>query len=327
VRRTLIPVIVILLAVALALPTMVYADTGTYIVQQGDTLSLIAGRLGVSSYMEIVELTNTMHGTDSSFAFIENPNVIEIGWKLAIPGSKTAALLGAVEQTDIAVEQTANLAALGVLDLVAPTDEALAGLPQGTIDAINAQIPAMYNAMVAALKDVAAYTVFMPTGASWARLSDAQLQTLVNDEATRTATWRNHVVSGTLMAAQLTDGQTLTTLAGQTLTVSRAGEQVSINGLPVVRADIEPPTGVLGSKGTIHVVDGILLTAGAVPQVGQGYTVVAGDTLFTIAARLLGDGHRYMEIVELTNAAGAGYAFIEDPNVIEIGWVLAIPAQ
>jgi hypothetical protein len=34
-----------------------------------------------------------------------------------------------------------------------------------------------------------------------------------------------------------------------------------------------------------------------------------------------------MEIVELTNKSGGGYAFIENPNLIEIGWMLAIPAR
>lgn len=58
------------------------------------------------------------------------------------------------------------------------------------------------------------------------------------------------------------------------------------------------------------------------------YTVVAGDTLYKIAQSLLGDGDRYLEIVELTNEMNAeddSYAFIEDPNLIEIGWKLAVP--
>ena len=55
------------------------------------------------------------------------------------------------------------------------------------------------------------------------------------------------------------------------------------------------------------------------------YTVVAGDTLFEIARDQLGVGDRYLEIVELTNklnAADDTYAFIENPDLIEIGWVL-----
>ncbi len=58
------------------------------------------------------------------------------------------------------------------------------------------------------------------------------------------------------------------------------------------------------------------------------YIVVQGDTLIGIASRLLGDGSRYPEIVELTNARHAidsSYARIEDPALIQVGWKLAIP--
>ena len=58
------------------------------------------------------------------------------------------------------------------------------------------------------------------------------------------------------------------------------------------------------------------------------YVVVERDTLFQITARLLGDGNRYLEIIELTherNARDPTYAFIENPDVIEVGWKLAIP--
>ncbi len=72
----------------------------------------------------------------------------------------------------------------------------------------------------------------------------------------------------------------------------------------------------------------LLLVAPVAFAEGGAYTVAAGDTLFEIAAKLLGDGNRYLEIVQLTNeqhAEDSGYAFIENPNLIEIGWKLAVP--
>ena len=72
----------------------------------------------------------------------------------------------------------------------------------------------------------------------------------------------------------------------------------------------------------------LLVVAPASLAAPDDYTVVAGDTLFKIAAKLLGDGNRYLEIVELTNSTSASdssYAFIENPDLIEIGWKLAIP--
>jgi ABC-type transport system substrate-binding protein len=68
---------------------------------------------------------------------------------------------------------------------------------------------------------------------------------------------------------------------------------------------------------------------GSVPAaLAEDYAVVSGDTLFQISARLLGDGNRYLEIVEATNAKNAtdsSYAFIENPDLILVGWKLEVP--
>ncbi|MEA3407170.1 MAG: ABC transporter substrate-binding protein [Chloroflexota bacterium] len=72
----------------------------------------------------------------------------------------------------------------------------------------------------------------------------------------------------------------------------------------------------------------LLVVAPVAAQEQGTYTVVAGDTLYEIAAKLLGDGDRYLEIVQLTNemnAEDSSYAFIENPDLIEVGWKLAIP--
>ena len=47
------------------------------------------------------------------------------------------------------------------------------------------------------------------------------------------------------------------------------------------------------------------------------YTVVAGDTLFNIAEKLLGDGNRYQEL--------AAHNGIANPDHIEVGQVINIP--
>jgi uncharacterized surface protein with fasciclin (FAS1) repeats len=328
VKRTRTLLIALALLAMLAGPATVAADPGSYTVQRGDTLGGIARALGVPSYMHLVEATNARHQTDPSFAFIENPNLIYAGWKLAVPGGQAATLLDQAEALDPAVKQTDNLATLGIFDLVAPSEASLAGRPQETIDLIGTQLPSMYQMMVDTLKGQAAYTLFLPTGDGWARLSDAQLQTLANDGAIRTQVWQHHIVSGRVTAADLTDGAMLTALDGGQLAVARTGDQITINGLPLVRADLQPPTGQLASRGLLHVVDGILLPGDPVAAApGRDYTVVGGDTLFKIAARLLGDGRRYMEIIELTNSAGAGYATIVNPDLIHVGWVLAVPGR
>jgi LysM repeat protein len=49
------------------------------------------------------------------------------------------------------------------------------------------------------------------------------------------------------------------------------------------------------------------------------YTVQSGDTLGTIAAKLLGSSSRYMEIYNLNTD------ILSNPNLIQIGQVLTLP--
>lgn len=61
---------------------------------------------------------------------------------------------------------------------------------------------------------------------------------------------------------------------------------------------------------------------------GQAYVVQADDTLWKLAEKYLGDGHRYPEIISATNAAAAqdtAFAVINDPNVIHAGSSIWIP--
>jgi ABC-type transport system substrate-binding protein len=62
------------------------AQPGDYVVQPGDTLSRIAGSLlgDASRYGEIIALTNAMHTVDPSYAQIQDPARIQVGWRLAI---------------------------------------------------------------------------------------------------------------------------------------------------------------------------------------------------------------------------------------------------
>ena len=72
----------------------------------------------------------------------------------------------------------------------------------------------------------------------------------------------------------------------------------------------------------------ILLVSLPVPVLAEDVVVVGGDTLSKLAAQYLGDGTRYLEIVEATNAkneSDSSYAFIENPDLIEVGWKLDIP--
>lgn len=66
-----------------------------YTVQADDWLSKIADKLlgDVAAYPAIIAATNQKHTADTSFAEVTNPDLIEVGWKLCVPGAADAQAL------------------------------------------------------------------------------------------------------------------------------------------------------------------------------------------------------------------------------------------
>ncbi len=62
------------------------------VIQAEDWLSKIANKFygDPLAYTAIVEATNAKAATDDSYANIDNPDIIEVGWKLCIPAGETA---------------------------------------------------------------------------------------------------------------------------------------------------------------------------------------------------------------------------------------------
>ena len=89
--------LILLLCAAVLLPVaslQAQSVTGCtdVVVQPGDSLSGIAARYlgGIGSYNQIVTATNNAAAKDSSYARINNVNVISVGWKLCVPGATAA---------------------------------------------------------------------------------------------------------------------------------------------------------------------------------------------------------------------------------------------
>jgi len=128
----------------------------------------------------------------------------------------------------------------------------------------NAMGSADHTTLVAAVKQAelvetlsgpGPFTVFAPTNEAFAKIPAATLSGLMKPEMkndlTKILTY--HVVAGSLKAADLTDGQELTTVQGQKLKVSVKDGKVMINGANVTIAD------VISSNGVTHVIDGVLM--------------------------------------------------------------------
>lgn len=109
--------------------------------------------------------------------------------------------------------------------------------------------------LVETLKGAGPFTVFAPTNAAFEALPAGTVESLLTPEkkADLTAILTYHVVPGAVMAADLTDGQKVTTVQGEELTVSIKDGKVMINGANVTAADLA------GSNGVVHVIDAVLM--------------------------------------------------------------------
>ena len=104
------------------------------------------------------------------------------------------------------------------------------------------------------------FTVFAPTNAAFGKLPKGTVETLVKPEnkATLTKILTYHVVPGKLNAADLKDGQKLTTVEGEQLTVKKSGGKVMLTDAKGGSSTITIPD-VNQSNGVIHVIDTVVM--------------------------------------------------------------------
>ncbi|WP_303310954.1 fasciclin domain-containing protein [Hymenobacter sp. BT730] len=114
--------------------------------------------------------------------------------------------------------------------------------------------------LVATLQGPGPYTVFAPTNAAFDKLPTGTVNNLMMPaNKTKLSTILTyHVVPGRLLAADLKDGQVLTTVEGENLTVHRNGDMVTIHDAKGGMANVTIPN-VVSSNGITHVVDAVLM--------------------------------------------------------------------
>jgi uncharacterized surface protein with fasciclin (FAS1) repeats len=110
--------------------------------------------------------------------------------------------------------------------------------------------------LVETLSGEGPFTVFAPTDDAFAALPAGVLDALLlpENKALLAQILTYHVVSGMVMAADVTDGD-VATVEGQSVTLSTASG-VTVNGANVVTAD------VAASNGVIHAIDAVILPPG-----------------------------------------------------------------
>ncbi|QSE99306.1 fasciclin domain-containing protein [Fulvivirga lutea] len=170
--------------------------------------------------------------------------------------------------------------------------------------------------LVSDLESAAEITVFAPNNTAFSNLLSAlnvdnldQLVTEIGGIENLEVVLGYHVVPAVAFANDLADGeQELTTLSGQSLTVTKSAAGVSVtdaagNTFDVVTADVAIDNGV------VHVIDGVLLPTLTLPTVVQAATDAGLSTLLdAVTAADLGDALTGAEAITVFGPTNDSFA-------------------
>ena len=106
--------------------------------------------------------------------------------------------------------------------------------------------------LVETLSGEGPFTVFAPTDDAFDKLPEGTLESLLEDKEELATVLTYHVVSGKVMANDVVELDSATTVQGQDLVID-ASDGVMVNDAEVIIADVE------ASNGVIHVIDTVLL--------------------------------------------------------------------
>lgn len=97
-------------------------------------------------------------------------------------------------------------------------------------------------------------TVFAPSDDAFFKMPNEDYKALLENSTELNNVLKFHVVDGNMMSTDLKDGQEITTVQGEKLTVKVGSDgAVSVNGANVTKADI------VASNGVIHIIDTVLM--------------------------------------------------------------------
>ncbi|RXE56240.1 hypothetical protein ABH15_08855 [Methanoculleus taiwanensis] len=97
------------------------------------------------------------------------------------------------------------------------------------------------------------FTVFAPTNGAFNQIPKDQLNSILSDKEQLSAILKYHVVSGKMMASDVTQQNSIQTLEGDSLTIDTSQGTVRVNNARITETDIECTNGVC------HVIDSVLV--------------------------------------------------------------------
>ena len=123
--------------------------------------------------------------------------------------------------------------------------------------------------LTSTLQGAGTFTLFAPTDAAFSALPQGTIAALLNDLPLLTNILLHHALGDTVMSGMLSNGQVVTTLLGDDVTVTINSNGVFIDNAQVTVADI------VADNGVVHVIDAVLLPAP--PPTNSVYDIVANS--------------------------------------------------
>lgn len=116
--------------------------------------------------------------------------------------------------------------------------------------------------LVETLKGEGPFTIFAPTNAAWEKMPEERRAKLLSPDSEAgkerlSELLLNHVVTGKIMAADLTGRETLGTQAGFDVKILQKEDKVLFGNATITQTDIEC------SNGVIHLIDAVVRPGGA----------------------------------------------------------------
>jgi len=168
-------------------------------------------------------------------------------------------------------------------DPIAPNAaEDIIGVVASTSDVSTLQAAVEAAGLVPALQTEGPFTVFAPRNGAFEALGADVVAALLDEGNIDLLTdiLSFHVVAGVAArSTDLSDGQKVTTLQGEQLTIGISGSTVTVGGATVVQADVE------ASNGVIHIIDAVLVPSVDVVE----KAILTGETQTLVAALGAGD--------------------------------------
>ena len=106
--------------------------------------------------------------------------------------------------------------------------------------------------LVGTFKGIGPFTFFAPTDDAFKKLPNGAIETLLKDRVKLAAIINAHVISGTVLAADM-EARESQSLQGATLTFAESSSGFTVNGAKVSRQEIE------SSNGVIHAIDTVMM--------------------------------------------------------------------